>query len=138
MILNGLFPDVEQLVIGFVHRILDPLVDGGIDVVSELPMDWDATVTPDKVPLVMVERTPGPGSTNTQYETALSVDITVFHTDRGSLWDLVRPLEAALPSIPDTGEVDELAVPSTFGSLAYKNPKVRRAVATIELVARAH
>lgn len=125
----GQFPNLESYVISFVEHVLPEA-----NVYAELPEDFDIK----HLPAVLVEQPPGGGAATEDYEDAGTVDITVFHASRKAVWDLVGPLKTALPDLPGWGDVmvDEIRTSQRFGILEYRNPGMRRAVGSIDLVAR--
>lgn len=135
MDLRSEFPDAEALLIGFIGDVLGPTVP----VFNEEPDVWllDPDRILDDVPCAIVERIPGGGS-GREFESTPTLEITLVAPTRNDLWDLlVRPLERALPSLPQhRGSVDEISVPQTFGVVPYANRSVRRAIGRVQLVTR--
>lgn len=133
MILRSEFPDAEALLIGFVSEVLD------VPVHNETPDSWliDPAQRIDDVPAAIVERIPGAGI-GREFESTPTVEITLVAPTRNDLWDLlVRPLERALPGLPQRrGLVDDVTVTQTFGVVPYANRSVRRAVGRVQLTLR--
>ncbi len=131
MKLLGSFPNYESYVIAWVEDLLGDTVH----VYSEIPGDFDL----EHLPAVLVEQPPGGGGFTTQeYEDAATVDIAVFDATRAAVWGHVQRIKTALPDLPGWGDVaiDEIRVSQRFGILEYGNPGMRRAVGSIDLVAR--
>jgi hypothetical protein len=128
MILEGMFPDVEAALIAWLSDRLD------VSVYSELPDDFDAPFAP----CLLVNRIPA-GGTGSEYESTPTVEVTVFHLTRTDLWPLVQQTEIAIRALPGRGVsmIDQIMWPQEFGVVAYNNRKLRRAVATLNLVTRA-
>lgn len=133
MELRSEFPDVEALLIGYVAEVL------GYPVHNEEPDSW--LINPaqriDDVPAAIVERIPG-GGIGREFESTPTLEITLVAPTRNDLWDLlVRPLERALPALPQRRPlVDSLTMTQTFGVVGYANRSVRRAVGRVQLVTR--
>jgi hypothetical protein len=140
MIIRGVFPNTEKLVIGHLARWLTA---HGMtyDVWSELPEGWEDDDQLHPLPLVLVERVPGGGRVgdrDAEYESSSYIDVSVMTRTRPELWPIVQQIEVAMISFrASVGLIDTVNNPQSFGEVKYKNPRIRRAVASYEISARA-
>lgn len=140
MILHGVFPNTERLVIAWL-RAWFARTGNAIDVWSEFPEGWEDDDVETPLPAVLVERIPGARSrdNSAEFEGSSTLDVTVWASTRPDLWPIVQQIEVAMIALRNstTPAIDEVTIPQGFGVVEYSNPHVRRAVASFELTARA-
>lgn len=142
MILHGVFPDTESVIVAWLEQwLLTRWPDEKVRVYTELPEGWaDAQRNEsERLPAILVERIPGGAGTAQEYENGSQVQVTVFTASRAVLWPLVQQVEVGMVAIRGrtAPTIDEIWSSQHFGDVPYANKKIRRAVATYDMTVRA-
>lgn len=130
MRLHGRFPNTEAAMVAFVEHVFPQL-----SVYTEIPDDFDD----ENIPAALVTQPPGGAGFETEeYETAATVDVEFYAATRAEVWDLVQDFTTALPTLVSWGDValDEVRLSNRFGIQPYENPRMRRGMGSVDLVAR--
>ena len=141
MILHGVFPETESVIVAWLEQWLPPRWPDKVRVYTELPEGWaDAQRNEsERLPAILVERLPGGAGSGREYENGYQVQVTVFAASRAVLWAVVQQVEVGMIAIRGrtSPTLDEVWPAEGFGDVPYANKKIRRAVATYEMTARA-
>jgi hypothetical protein len=123
------WPDTERVVVAWLTLQL-PDVPVQTEVDDELA---------DSLPLLQVQMVPGGANDGLDEENL--VDVTIYASDRASMWTTARRAQAAMLRLSTQtvagATVDWVSVDNGAGEVPYSNPAIRRAVGTYRITTRA-
>lgn len=137
---SSVWPDLEAVVIvQFRHDIPSATMLDANENPATFPVKVGTATTVDLaswMPYLRVEIIPG-GSGDAVVEQTSVMDVEMFASDRGSMWQLASAANASMLRLSKSQYVDLVTVQSPPAYRSYSNPGIFRAVATYELTTRA-